>query len=62
VKIRVSKVVTLISSSALCNTAAARVYQLEYSWLVFNSCSPFKVATVGSLLPSTPQDVASHMP
>jgi hypothetical protein len=46
-------------SSALCNTAAARVYQLEYSRFVFNSSSQFKVVIVDSLLSSATQDAAS---
>jgi len=53
-------ILTLISSSALSNTAAARMYQLQYSPFVFNSCSPFKVATEDSFLSTTTQDVASH--
>jgi hypothetical protein len=60
VTIRFSKVLTLISSSALCNTAAAHVYQLEYSRILIKICSPFKVVTVDSLLSSATQDVALH--
>ena len=61
----VSKVLILMSFSALRNTSAGRVYQLGYSGFAFNSCNQFKVVTfflneVDSLLSSTTQDDASR--